>query len=134
MQSLWPLVVYFAIVLIIVAVMIGLSYLLGGRHVGPTTGMPYESGLFPTGSAHLRFDARFYLVAMFFVVFDMEAAFLFAWAVALRQAGWTGYFEALIFIAVLMAALLYLWRVGALDWGTRRRTPRRPANGKQAAR
>ena len=67
-------------------------------------------------------SARFYLVAMFFVVFDLEAVFLFAWAVAAREVGWAGYWEVLIFIGVLMAALMYLWRVGALDWATRTAT------------
>jgi NADH-quinone oxidoreductase subunit A len=65
----------------------------------------------------VRFSAKFYLVAMFFVIFDVEAVFISAWTVAVRETGWTGYAEALVFIAVLLAALVYLWRVGALDWG-----------------
>jgi NADH-quinone oxidoreductase subunit A len=63
--------------------------------------------------------AKFYLVAMFFVIFDLEAVFVIAWALAARPLGWAGYIEILIFIGVLMAALVYLWRLGALDWGTR---------------
>lgn len=62
-----------------------------------------------------------YLVAMFFVIFDLEAVFLVAWAVALREVGWAGYIEVLIFVGVLVIALIYLWRLGALDWGPRRR-------------
>lgn len=112
---LWPLLVYVALVLIVVLGMLGLSHFLGQRHREPATDEPYESGIPPTGSARLRFDVRFYLVAMFFVIFDLEAAFLFAWAVALRQAGWLGYIEAILFIGVLLAGLIYLWRMGALD-------------------
>lgn len=115
---LWPLLVYVALVLVVVLGMLGLSHFLGQRHRERATDEPYESGIPPTGSARLRFDVRFYLVAMFFVIFDLEAAFLFAWAVALRQAGWLGYVEAVIFVAVLLAGLVYLWRLGALDQAT----------------
>lgn len=118
---LWPFLVYFALVLVVVLGMLGLSHFLGQRHRERATDEPYESGIPPTGSARLRFDVRFYLVAMFFVIFDLEAAFLFAWAVAFRQAGWLGYVEALIFVGVLFAALIYLWRMGALDQAHARR-------------
>src|SRR5690242_1892311 len=101
---LWPLLVYFAAVILLVATMLGLSYLLGQRHDQPATGQPYESGIVSTGSARLLLSADFYLVAMFFVIFDLEAVFLFAWAVAARQVGWAGYIEALIFIGILVAA------------------------------
>jgi len=118
---LWPLILYFFLILVIVAGMISLSWLLGQRHRGAATAKPYESGVTSTGSARLRYDPQFYLVAMFFVVFDIEAAFIFAWAVALRELGWSGYLEMIIFIGVLLAGLLYLWRLGALDWGAGRR-------------
>lgn len=81
-------------------------------------GEPYESGIVSTGTAQVRFDVRFYLVAMFFVIFDLETIFIFAWAVAARELGWTGYVEILIFIGILIAVLVYLWRLGALDWTT----------------
>jgi NADH-quinone oxidoreductase subunit A len=97
--------------------MLGLSFVLGQRHRNRATGSPYESGILSQGSARVRFSAKFYLVAMFFVIFDVEAVFISAWTVAVRETGWTGYAEALVFIAVLLAALVYLWRVGALDWG-----------------
>ncbi|MCX5684631.1 MAG: NADH-quinone oxidoreductase subunit A [Planctomycetota bacterium] len=103
--------------------MIALSYVLGERHSERATGEPYESGIVSTGGARLRLPVKYYLVAVFFVVFDLEAVFLFTWAVAGREAGWTGYGAALLFIAVLAIAMAYLWRVGALDWG-RSRTPR----------
>jgi NADH-quinone oxidoreductase subunit A len=97
--------------------MLGLSFVLGQRHRNRATGSPYESGILSQGSARVRFSAKFYLVAMFFVIFDVEAVFISAWTVAVRETSWTGYAEALVFIAVLLAALVYLWRVGALDWG-----------------
>jgi NADH-quinone oxidoreductase subunit A len=118
---LWPLLLYFAAVLVLVAGMLGLSYVLGGRHREKATGKPYESGIPPTGSARLRFDVKFYLIAMFFVVFDLEAVFLFAWAIAFRDLGWLGYVEVAVFVGVLLVALIYLWRVGALDWSPSRR-------------
>jgi NADH-quinone oxidoreductase subunit A len=114
-----PLIVYAALVVFVTATMLA-SYVLGQRHQDPGAGTPYESGIVSEGSARVRLSARFYLVAMFFVVFDLEAVFLFVWAVAAREAGWAGYWEAVIFIAVLLAALVYLWRVGALDWTAER--------------
>ena len=119
--ALWPLAVYCAAVLTLVASMITLSALLGERHKDRATGEPYESGVAPTGWARLRFSANFYLVAMLFVIFDLEAVFIFAWAVVAREAGWIGYGGVLIFIGVLIAALVYEWRVGALDWAMQQR-------------
>jgi len=117
-EPLWPLAVYAAAVLLLVSGMIGLSYLLGERHREPATGDPYESGILSTGSAEVRLSVSFYLVAMFFVIFDVEAVYLFAWAVAARELGWSGYAEVLLFTALLVAALAYLWRLGALDWAS----------------
>ena len=100
--DLWPFFVYLGAQLVVLAGMLILSYLLGQRHREPATDDPYESGILPTGSARLRFDVRFYLVAMFFVVFDLEAVFIFLWAVALRRVGWTGYIDIAVFIGVLV--------------------------------
>jgi NADH-quinone oxidoreductase subunit A len=112
------LAVYFGIVLLLAVVLLAASALLGERHHERATDLPYESGVVSTGSARLRFGVSFYLVAVFFVVFDLEAAFLFAWAVALRAIGWAGYLEGLIFIGVLMAAFGYLWRSGGLAFAS----------------
>jgi len=118
----WPLLVYFAIVIVMAAAILFVSYLLGQRHSEPATGEPYEGGIVSEGSARVCFSVRYYLVAMFFVVFDLEAVFVYAWAEAVRELGWAGYGAILLFIAVLAASLIYLWRVGALDWS---REPRR---------
>jgi NADH-quinone oxidoreductase subunit A len=118
-ELIWPLAVFSALVIFLVAATLILSALLGERHTGRAMGEPYESGIVPTGSVSgLRFPIRFYLVAMFFVLFDLEAAFVYAWAVAFRPAGWTGFAEMLVFIGILLAALFYLVRVGALEWGS----------------
>jgi NADH-quinone oxidoreductase subunit A len=117
-NELWPLGVYFIAVVILMAIILGLSFVLGERHKERATDEPFEGGAPIIGSARQRLNARFYLVAMFFVIFDLEAVFIIAWALAVRPLGWAGYFEILIFIGVLMAALVYLWRLGALDWGT----------------
>jgi|ERR1700722_1574923 NADH-quinone oxidoreductase subunit A len=112
----WPLLTYFALVVVLVAAVLFVSYLLGQRHSEPATGDPYEGGIVSEGSARVRFSVRYYLVAMFFVIFDVEAVFVFAWAGAVRELGWTGYCVVLLFVGVLAASLIYLWRVGALDW------------------
>ena len=112
----WPLVVYFVFVVVLVAAVLAVSYLLGQRHSEPATAEPYEGGIVSQGSAHVRFSMRYYLVAMFFVVFDLEAVFVYAWAGAAREVGWPGYCGVALFVATLAATLLYLWRAGALDW------------------
>ena len=114
-----PMVLYFVAAAGIVAAILLLSAFLGQRHRERATDEPYESGVEATGTSHVRFDVKFYLVAMFFLIFDLEAVFLYAWAVSVKETGWAGYVEVLIFTAVLAAALLYLWKRGALVWGKR---------------
>ncbi|BBP82955.1 NADH-quinone oxidoreductase subunit A [Pseudomonas sp. No.21] len=112
----WGFAVFLLGVIGLCAFMLGVSSLLGSRAHGRAKNEPFESGMLPTGSARLRLSAKFYLVAMLFVIFDVEALFLFAWAVSVRESGWAGLIEATIFIAILLAGLAYLWRIGALDW------------------
>ncbi len=121
-SDLWPLLAYFAAVIAVVAAMMGLSHLLGERTRNPAKAMmePFESGIVAVGSPRLRFSVPFYLIAIFFVIFDIESVFIFAWAIAFRESGWPGFIEILIFIAVLAVALAYLWLIGALDWRTAR--------------
>ncbi|MBZ5496475.1 MAG: NADH-quinone oxidoreductase subunit A [Acidobacteriia bacterium] len=120
--ALWPLIAYFAATVVLAAGMILVSYFLGPRHRGKETGEPYESGIISTGSAQGRLSVQYYLIAMFFVIFDLEAVFIIAWAIAFRQVGWAGYLEVAIFIGILIATLAYLWRLGALNWSPRTRT------------
>jgi len=126
--NLLPLIIYFGAILVITAVMLGGAYLLGQRHHAQAADEPFESGIVPTGNMHIRFSVHFYLIAIFFVIFDMETVFLFAWSVAVKQAGWMGFFEALIFIGILIATLIYLAAIGALDWRTRRQRHDAPVN------
>jgi NADH-quinone oxidoreductase subunit A len=115
-QPVWPLAAYVGLVVLAIAGTVALSYVLGQRHRDRQTAESYEGGIVSTGSARLRLSADFYLVAVFFVIFDLEAVFIFAWAVAARRVGWAGYAEVLVLIGVLAAALAYLWKTGALDW------------------
>ncbi len=112
----WPVVFYGGLVLLLLGAMIVLSYALGERHRARPRNEPYESGIIPTGSARLRYGAMYYLVGIFFILFDVEAAVVFAWAVAFREVGWAGYIEMVIFIATLAAGLVYVWKLGGLDW------------------
>lgn len=110
--------------------MLVLSYYAGERHSGAAaTDQAYESGIPVTGSARVRVAVPYYRVAVLFVIFDVEVAFLFAWAVALKQAGWVGYLGATVFVAVLAVALVYEVRMGVLGTarppGRRRQAPRR---------
>jgi len=100
--------------------MVSLSHFLGQRHTSKAMIEPFESGVVTVGYARFRLPVKFYLVAMFFVIFDLETVFIFTWAIALRDVGWIGYIDMLVFIGVLLAALVYLWRIGALDWGPQR--------------
>lgn len=118
---------YWAVGLFVVAVvglcafMIGAAALLGGRSKGRSKSLPFESGVIGAGSARQRFSVKFYLVAMLFVIFDIEAVFLFAWAVSVREVGWAGFIGAAVFIFILLAGLVYDSRVGALEWAPKRK-------------
>lgn len=123
--------VYALCVGVVIAVMLGLPPLLGERHWRKTdrqsesaTGIPYECGIRPTGSAQVRPPVQYYLIAMFFVIFDVEAVYLYAWAVAVPETGWLGFAEVTIFAAILLASLAYLWLTGALDWHAQSQRPR----------
>ncbi len=126
---LWPLAAYAAAVVLLAAFMVVSSYLLGQRHMDAQTGEPYESGIRPTGTAWIHFDVKYYLIAMFFVVFDVESVFIYAWAVELREAGWPGFTAMSVFVGLLLAALAYLWRMGALDWAVYGKRERQAAVG-----
>lgn len=119
---------YIGSVLGIAGVLVFVSWILGQKHKDKVTGEPYESGIAPTGSPRVPFNVDFYMVGLLFVIFDLEAAFLFAWAVSARKLGWQGYGGVLVFVAILVVGLVYEWRQGALDFGPPgRRLPRSAA-------
>ncbi len=99
---------YFILVILLVGGMLAVSYLLGQRHQERVTGSPYEGAILSEGSVRVRLSAKFYLVTVFFVIFDLEAVFIVACAVAGRELGWAGYWEMFIFVLILIAALVYL--------------------------
>lgn len=96
-----------------------LSTLLGPRNPTPEKLAPYECGMPPVGDARERQSVKFYLVAMIFLLFDIEVAFLYPWAMALRDLGWFGLVQITVFVAVLLVGYVYVWRKGVLDWGPR---------------
>ena len=100
----------------------GVGALLMGRFLGPHRPTaekmaPYECGMPPVGDARERHPVKFYLVAMIFLLFDIEVAFLYPWAMALRDLGWPGFIQIVVFFAILLAGYVYVWRKGVLDWG-----------------
>ncbi len=119
--SLWPFLVYFIAVLLLVATMLGLSWLLGQRRANRATNMPFESGVLSVGSPQIHMSVEFYLIAIFFVIFDLETVFIFAWAIAFFELGWEGFIAVTVFIAVLAVALVYELSTGALEWGVKTR-------------
>ena len=112
----WPFLAYGAIVVILISIILGLSYVLGQRHKDRATGEAYESGIISTGSARLRFPSQFYLVAMLFVIFDVETVFMFPWAVIFNKLLLFGLIEMLVFIFILVVGYYYAWQKGALEW------------------
>ena len=129
--SLWPFVVYFFAVLALVGTMLGLSFILGQRRGNRATNMPFESGVLSVGSPQIHMSAEFYLIAIFFVIFDLETVFIFAWAIAFFELSWHGFIAISVFIVILTVALIYELKSEALDWGLKQQTgvkPQRPLN------
>jgi NADH-quinone oxidoreductase subunit A len=120
----FSLSVFVLIVLALVAVLLFLSSWLGQQKIGREKSRAYESGIIPTGTARLSYPVPFYLVAIFFLLFDVEGAFIFSWAVAWEQLGWEGWLQISFFIILLLIGLAYVWRKGGLEWGP---TPRKNA-------
>jgi NADH-quinone oxidoreductase subunit A len=122
-QNLWPFLIYSVTVVGLIVVILTLAWFVGSRTKhSAATDMPFESGIVPVGSAEeTRLSIEFYLIALFFVIFDLETIFIFGWAVAFFELGWRGYFGASVFIGVLLVALVYELRSGALDWGVKHR-------------
>ncbi|WP_163559215.1 NADH-quinone oxidoreductase subunit A [Halomonas sp. NO4] len=118
----WAVGLFVLAVLLLCMFAAGIASLLGGRSWGPAKTQPFESGVVGAGSVRQRFSVKFYLVAMLFVIFDIEAVYLFGWAAAVREVGWPGLWGAALFSFILLAGLVYDSSVGALDWAPRRRS------------
>ncbi len=115
--TLWPFLVYGLAVIALAAFMLGLSHFLGEQHKERATDEVFEAGITATGSGRVLFPVHFYIIAMFFVVFDLETVFIVTWAVSAKALGWAGYFAILTFVVDLVAVLIYVCRIGALDFG-----------------
>ncbi len=112
----FPVLVQVVLAIAIACAFIGLSLLLGHRVRNKAKDMPYESGMVPTGDAQHRFSVKFYLVGMLFILFDMEAIFLYPWAVVFKELKMFGFLEMLLFIVLVLCGFFYIWKKGVLDW------------------
>jgi NADH-quinone oxidoreductase subunit A len=115
--GLFSLAIYGLLVVILIAALLFLSSWLGERKTNPEKLRPYECGIIPTGTARFRFSVAFYLIATFFLIFDVEAAYIFLWAIAFDRLGWAGWFQISFFIIILLISLFYIWKKGGLEWG-----------------
>ena len=115
-ETYWPVLLQALIAMAVAAGMIGISYILGHKLRNRVKDIPYECGITPTGDARQRFSVKFYLVGMLFILFDIEAIFLYPWAVVYRELKLFAFFEMLIFIILVLAGFFYIWKKGALDW------------------
>jgi NADH-quinone oxidoreductase subunit A len=118
LQNYFPVAVAFGVAVALALVLIGLSNLLGPRKPSKVKGEPFECGSVPIGDARDRFGVKFYVLALLFIVFDVEAVFLYPWAVQLRALGWGGYVSVSIFVFTLVLGLIYVLKKGVLDWGS----------------
>jgi NADH-quinone oxidoreductase subunit A len=109
--------VYAALITALIIVLLFLSRWLGQRKPSVEKQRAYESGIIPTGPARLRYPVPFFMVAIFFLLFDVEGAFIFSYAVAANELGWAGWLQIAFFIFVLIAGLIYIWVKGGLEWG-----------------
>src|ERR1700730_14241958 len=112
----FPVLVQAAIAIVVAAALVAISFLLGKRVRNRVKDSPYESGIAPTGSARERFSVKFYLVANVFILFDIEAVFLYPWAVVYRELKMFGFVEMLLFVVFILSGFFYIWKKGALDW------------------
>src|SRR5579863_869043 len=126
-QIWFPVVLQAALAMVIAAALVTLSFVIGRRLKNKVKDMPYECGIAPTGDAQHRFSVKFYLVAMLFILFDIEAIFLYPWAVVFKQLKMFGFLEMLTFVILILAGFFFIWKKGVLDWAHSEAAPRRPA-------
>lgn len=122
----WSAIVFILAAIGLCAFMLFVPRLLGGRSKGMQKEENFESGVVSVGSARIRLSAKFYIVAIFFVIFDLEALYMYAYAVSVREAGWVGFVTVLIFVVELLVGLYYVLKMGALNWSPNDRKPKRP--------
>ena len=111
-----PLLMHFAAVCLLAAGIVLLSYLIGQHKANKSKMSPYECGMEPVGDIRQRFSVKFYLVAMLFILFDVEAVFLYPWAILLRDLKMFGFWEMMTYVAIILVGFIYVWKKGVLDW------------------
>src|SRR5271168_2678874 len=126
-QTWFPVLLQAILAMVIAAALVTLSFVVGKRLKNKVKDMPYECGILPTGDAQHRFSVRFYLVAMMFILFDIEAIFLYPWAVVFKQLKMFGFFEMLTFVILILAGFFFIWKKGVLDWAQMEPAPARAA-------
>ena len=115
--GIFSLTIFGALILVFIASQLFVAHWLGEKKKSEEKSRAYESGIIPTGTARLRYPVPFYMVAIFFLLFDVEAAFIFSWAIVFRELGWAGWLQISFFIIVLILGLIYIWNKGGLEWG-----------------
>ncbi len=110
------LALFILVILILMGILLAMTSWLGEKSANPNKQLPYESGIIPSGSARLRYPVPFFMVAIFFLLFDVEGAYIFSWAVACRSLGWMGWCQMALFVFILLIGLIYIWKKGGLDW------------------
>ncbi len=116
-MEIWPFILYTFSIIGMAALLLISAYISGERHRETATGRQYESGIEPAGNPRNPIDIRYYVIAILFVIFDLETVFFIAWSIAVRESGWQGFAEILVFTLILAASLVYVLRLGALNWG-----------------
>lgn len=112
-------IVYIISILLLCCVMLCCGYFLGNRSNSYNKNVPFESGVISTGNTKIRFSIKFYLIAIVFVIFDVEGIYIYIWSISVRELGWIGLIEISIFVFVLLISLIYSMRVGVFDWTSR---------------
>ena len=125
-QTWFPVLIQALLAMVISAALVTLSFVVGRRLKNKVKDMPYECGISPTGDAQHRFSVRFYLVAMMFILFDIEAIFLYPWAVVFKQLKMFGFLEMLVFVILILAGFFFIWKKGVLDWAHSDLAPAKP--------
>src|ERR1700748_2539300 len=120
----FPVLLQAVLAMVIAAALVTLSFVVGRRLKNKVKDMPYECGIAPTGDAQQRFSVKFYLVAMLFILFDIEAIFLYPWAVIARELKMFGFWEMLLYIGLVLVGFFYIWKKGVLDWNVAERSER----------
>jgi NADH-quinone oxidoreductase subunit A len=115
-QTWFPVLLQAVLAMVIAAALVTLTFVIGRRLKNKVKDMPYECGIAPTGDAQHRFSVKFYLVAMLFILFDIEAIFLYQWAVVFKQLKMFGFLEMLTFVILILAGFFFIWKKGVLDW------------------